>query len=41
MAIWIVQSVNREIRLLDYIEGAGRPATLSRSVRIVPNSKLR
>jgi phage terminase large subunit len=25
MAIWIVQFVNREIRLLDYIEGVGQP----------------
>jgi phage terminase large subunit len=25
MAIWIAQSVGREIRLLDYIEGQGQP----------------
>jgi phage terminase large subunit len=25
MAIWIVQFVGREIRLLDYIEGVGQP----------------
>jgi phage terminase large subunit len=25
MAIWICQFVNREIRLLDYIEGVGQP----------------
>ena len=31
MAIWVAQFVGREIRLLDYVEGIGKPQIMRRS----------